>query len=187
MLERGMGYEEREALRRRYREQALAEAAGRGLTLRCQRARRLDGADPALVRAEHQACRGESRGGGGCLCECHDPIAAIIGTGGDEGMRGMTEVQTSGQVAYEALARAAGSDPTWPAGATMRAWDRLPPNQQAAWEAAAQAVAVAERERIRQLAIQHDAFYDAPCPDGASDCIHQDTPFADLITEPSGD
>ena len=101
-------------------------------------------------------------------------------------MRGMTEVQTSGQVAYEALARAAGSDPTWPAGATMRAWDRLPPNQQAAWEAAAQAVAVAERERIRQLAIQHDAFYDAPCPDGASDCIHQDTPFADLITEPSG-
>ena len=92
MLERGMSHEEREAQRRRYREQALAEAADRGLTLRCQRARRLDGADPALVRAEHQACRGESRGGGGCLCECHDPMAAIIGSEGEAGHGGDYDV-----------------------------------------------------------------------------------------------
>lgn len=41
----------------------------------------------------------------------------------------------------------------------------------------------AERERIRALAVKADAFYDAPCPDGDPDCVHQDTPFADLLTE----
>jgi hypothetical protein len=38
-----------------------------------------------------------------------------------------------------------------------------------------------ERERIARLAEQVDAFYDAPCPDGDPGCVHQDTPFADLI------
>jgi hypothetical protein len=43
--------------------------------------------------------------------------------------------------------------------------------------------AEAERERIRQLAIEVDAFYDAPCPDGVADCVHQDADFADLLQE----
>ena len=41
----------------------------------------------------------------------------------------------------------------------------------------------AERERIAALAVKVDAFYDAPCPDGVADCIHQDTDFADLLRE----
>lgn len=40
-----------------------------------------------------------------------------------------------------------------------------------------------ERERIAQLAERVDAFYDAPCPDGVAGCVHQDSPFADLIRE----
>lgn len=43
------------------------------------------------------------------------------------------------------------------------------------------AVAAAERERIRQLAIRHEAFYDAPCPDGVADCTRQDMPFVGLL------
>lgn len=43
------------------------------------------------------------------------------------------------------------------------------------------AVRASERERIRQLAIDVDAFYDAPCPSGLTDCVHQDTPFSDLL------
>ena len=42
-----------------------------------------------------------------------------------------------------------------------------------------------EWERIRALAEEHDAFYDAPCPDGVSGCVHQDSPFANLIRQPS--
>lgn len=45
--------------------------------------------------------------------------------------------------------------------------------------------AAAERERIRQLSVEVDAFYDAPCPDGYADCVHQDTPFADLLSDPA--
>jgi transcriptional regulator with XRE-family HTH domain len=40
-----------------------------------------------------------------------------------------------------------------------------------------------ERERLARLAEEVDAFYDAPCPDGDPDCIHQDAPFAKLIRE----
>ena len=32
-----------------------------------------------------------------------------------------------------------------------------------------------ERERIARLAEEVDAFYDAPCPEGLQDCVHQDT------------
>jgi hypothetical protein len=45
------------------------------------------------------------------------------------------------------------------------------------------AAVAAERERIRALAVKVDAFYDAPCPDGVADCIHQDSDFADLLRE----
>jgi hypothetical protein len=41
--------------------------------------------------------------------------------------------------------------------------------------------AAVERDRIRQLADQVDAFYDAPCPDGDPECVHQDTPFSRLL------
>lgn len=49
---------------------------------------------------------------------------------------------------------------------------------QTALEAAAPLIRAAEREQCAQLAEQVDAFYDAPCPDGVPDCVHQDTPFA---------
>jgi hypothetical protein len=68
MLRAGMSTAERRELREQYRQRAVAgaeeRAARAGLTLRCQRA-----GDRA---AEHRACQGESRGGAGCLCTCHD-------------------------------------------------------------------------------------------------------------------
>ena len=59
-------------------------------------------------------------------------------------------------------------------------WEREHYPETCAASIAAAAVA-AERERIRQLAVDVDAFYDAPCPDGYPDCVHQDTPFANLL------
>lgn len=50
-----------------------------------------------------------------------------------------------------------------------------------AYEAAEPHIRAAERERCAQLAEQVDAFYDAPCPSRLPDCIHQDSPFADLL------
>lgn len=75
-MTRGMSVAERRELRETCRERAFADAerkaATAGLTLRCERALDMEGASPALVRGEHQACRGEDRGGVGCLCICHD-------------------------------------------------------------------------------------------------------------------
>ena len=44
---------------------------------------------------------------------------------------------------------------------------------QAAWAAAL--------EWAAQLAGRDDAFYDAPCPDGIADCVHQDESWADRL------
>lgn len=60
---------EREAVRERIRQHALANAARVGITFRCQMA----GDDTG----QHRACRGESPGGAGCLCRCHDNPGVI--------------------------------------------------------------------------------------------------------------
>jgi len=63
----GLSLAEREAMRRKYRDKALAQAARMGVTLRCRR--HLDDLD----HPDHQLCRGELPGGAGCLCCCHFP------------------------------------------------------------------------------------------------------------------
>lgn len=67
-LERGMTLAERQELRERIRQRALEDAERRiaesGLTLRCRNA----GDD----KGSHAICQGESPGGAGCLCTCHD-------------------------------------------------------------------------------------------------------------------
>jgi hypothetical protein len=50
-------------------------------------------------------------------------------------------------------------------------------------DAAAPHLAAGVYERIAALAEKVDAFYDAPCPSGVADCVHQDSPFADLIRQ----
>lgn len=50
-------------------------------------------------------------------------------------------------------------------------------------ETTGERIRASERARISKLAEDVDAFYDAPCPDGDPDCIHQDTPFANLLRE----
>ena len=63
----GLSLPERRAVRQKYRAEAIARADKLGRSLRCSDyAVNLD--DP-----QHQLCRGEDRGGAGCLCECHDP------------------------------------------------------------------------------------------------------------------
>ena len=66
----GMTLEERQAARRRYREHAIKESQRRGLTGRCA------GLMDDLDHPGHRLCQGESRGGVGCLCFCHDASAA---------------------------------------------------------------------------------------------------------------
>lgn len=88
MPERGMSFAERQSARQRIRERAFADAEHKartaGLTMRCERAMALEGASPELISAEHRACRGESPGGAGCLCECHDnPGVTITEASGD--------------------------------------------------------------------------------------------------------
>jgi hypothetical protein len=68
----GMSLAERQAARQRYRDQAIARAALLGVTSRCQVL-----ADD-MDNPDHQLCRGESRGGAGCLCRCHDNPGAVI-------------------------------------------------------------------------------------------------------------
>lgn len=56
-------------------------------------------------------------------------------------------------------------------------------------DAYANALAATERERIRQLAVDHTATYDerSPCDCGRVNCTalaRSRVPFADLITEP---
>lgn len=68
----GLTLSERQALRRRYRERAIASATVMGLTIRCQAL--LDDLDDP----DHRLCRGESRDGAGCLCKCHDNQGAVI-------------------------------------------------------------------------------------------------------------
>ena len=69
----GMSLAERQAARKRYRDQAIARAERTGLTNRC--AELLD----AMDDPGHRLCQGESRGGAGCLCRCHDnPGAAVV-------------------------------------------------------------------------------------------------------------
>jgi len=62
----GMGTAEREEQRQRYRDAALESAALLGMTLRCRQA------IASGLEEEHRRCLGESRGGAGCLCTCHD-------------------------------------------------------------------------------------------------------------------
>lgn len=77
----GMALADREDLRSRIREEALARAALTGLTFRCQLAiQRTDQSDPLTV-AEHLFCRGEEPGNAGCLCICHDIRARILAIG----------------------------------------------------------------------------------------------------------
>jgi hypothetical protein len=55
---------------------------------------------------------------------------------------------------------------------------------QAILATAALHIAAAERKRIRDLAIERNAVYDAPCqgcPPGCIGCAHYDLPFADLL------
>lgn len=75
----GMTFAEREAQRERYRLRALAEAAVTGLTLRCRYA-----TESALGPEYHEGCLGESPGGAGCLCRCHDNPGAVVVARKDE-------------------------------------------------------------------------------------------------------
>jgi len=70
-------------------------------------------------------------------------------------------VDRAARIGYEAYARQAeadyastAADAKWPAEMTMRSWDGLPPNLQAAWEAAASMIAedaAAERAASARL------------------------------------
>ena len=62
----GLSLADRKALRQHYRAEAIKRAELLGMTLRCQHV-----ADD-MDSPEHQLCRGEERGGAGCLCRCHD-------------------------------------------------------------------------------------------------------------------
>lgn len=62
----GLDLEKRKALRQRYLDKAIAQAAKMGLTGRCKRV--LDD----LNHPDHLICRGEQPGNAGCLCRCHD-------------------------------------------------------------------------------------------------------------------
>jgi len=71
----GRSLAERQAARRRNRDEGIARAALVGLTLRC-RDLADDPDDPS-----HGFCQGEEPGGSGCLCRCHDLRAAGISAG----------------------------------------------------------------------------------------------------------
>ncbi len=62
----GLSLGERAALRERYRRDAIKRAEQMGRTLRCQ------GLADDMDNPGYQLCRGEERGGAGCLCRCHD-------------------------------------------------------------------------------------------------------------------
>jgi len=68
----GLSLPEREALRQRYLDKAVAQAARMGVTGRC---RRVLG---DLAHPDHGICRGECPGGVGCLCKCHDKPGAVM-------------------------------------------------------------------------------------------------------------
>jgi hypothetical protein len=68
MMTAGLSFSEREALRDQYRQRAIAQAEKLGVTLRCRYL------DYDLNDPGHQLCRGESPGGAGCLCRCHDHV-----------------------------------------------------------------------------------------------------------------
>jgi hypothetical protein len=70
-----MSLAERQAARKRYRDQAIARAEQIGVTIRCQVL-----ADD-MDNSDHQLCRGESRDGAGCLCRCHDNPARRAASG----------------------------------------------------------------------------------------------------------
>jgi hypothetical protein len=72
----GLSLAERKTLRQKYRAEAIARAEQMGRTLRCR-----DLADD-MDDPGHRLCRGESRGGSGCLCRCHDNPGAEIIAGG---------------------------------------------------------------------------------------------------------
>jgi hypothetical protein len=66
----GLSLGERAALRERYRQDAIKRAERLGRTFRCWNL-----ADD-MDNPDHRLCRGEERGGAGCLCRCHDPGSA---------------------------------------------------------------------------------------------------------------
>jgi len=70
----GLSLPEREALRQRYLDKAVAQAARMGVTGRC---RRVLG---DLAHPDHGICRGECPGGVGCLCKCHDHAESVTVT-----------------------------------------------------------------------------------------------------------
>ena len=65
----GLTLAEREELRARYREAAIAEAALMGMTIRCRNLQH------DLADSGHRMCQGERPGNSGCLCRCHDVSA----------------------------------------------------------------------------------------------------------------
>lgn len=69
---RGRTQAEREAQRQRYVDEAIQRAKQLGVSIRCVEAERFG------VEADHRLCRGESRGGSGCLCRCHDLHAEVL-------------------------------------------------------------------------------------------------------------
>lgn len=73
-----MSLPERQAQRQRYRDRALEQAEQMGLTMRCQ------GAIALGSEEEHRRCRGESPGGAGCLCTCHDNPGVVVLARSDE-------------------------------------------------------------------------------------------------------
>ena len=66
---------DREAARQSYIDAAVQRARYMGLSMRCEWAHQWG---RSLNDPEHGMCRGESRGGAGCLCQCHDPAAEVI-------------------------------------------------------------------------------------------------------------
>jgi hypothetical protein len=76
-----MSLAERQALRKAYRDEAVARAALMAMSLRC-RDLQSDLDDPG-----HRYCRGEDRGSSGCLCKCHDNPGAVVISREDERIR----------------------------------------------------------------------------------------------------
>ncbi len=65
----GQDTEQRQVLRQKFLDAAVARAETTGLTARCKRVA------SDLDHPDHHLCRGESAGGAGCLCRCHDRAA----------------------------------------------------------------------------------------------------------------
>lgn len=83
------------------------------------------------------------------------------------------------RIAYQEVARA-----SLAAGITPPQWDALEPAQREMYAAAAEAVARAERERIRELSVRLNATYLKWINGGPE---RQQWTFADLLKDSGGD